>query len=213
MPRPRRHPQSTIMSETRPTRQKGGSLAQGHAFQKVLDGVTSIQEVARVMRGEAWRRCAAAPGRGPGSRRPRPGTGSQPAAGVPVILNIVALLLVLGVTFRFHVRALQRHPEPDGMVTALAVSFGFTSRSTTAHRTGYNVYEPIAFVLLFAVTLVILRSSAIPSSVNVRAPMYDWIGGAVCGLWPGRSPSACWSSASDAPGARVLMFSRYERDR
>jgi type II secretory ATPase GspE/PulE/Tfp pilus assembly ATPase PilB-like protein len=62
---------------------KGGLGLQSHAFQKVLDGVTSIQEVARVMRGEGVAPVRTAP-RAPSGRavpRPRAGPGTQPATG------------------------------------------------------------------------------------------------------------------------------------
>jgi hypothetical protein len=62
---------------------KGGLGLQAHALQKVLDGVTSIQEVARVMRGEG-----VAPLGSPHAAAPRPaarprasGPGGRPAAG------------------------------------------------------------------------------------------------------------------------------------
>jgi type II secretory ATPase GspE/PulE/Tfp pilus assembly ATPase PilB-like protein len=62
---------------------RGGLGLQGHAFQKVLDGVTSIQEVARVMRGEGVAPVRTATRAAPGRMvpRPRPGPGSQPATG------------------------------------------------------------------------------------------------------------------------------------
>jgi type II secretory ATPase GspE/PulE/Tfp pilus assembly ATPase PilB-like protein len=75
---------STTMSEIQTFLVKRGGLGlQAHAFQKVLDGVTSIQEVARVMRGEGvtpvrpQQRLTA----GRTVPRPRPGPGSQPATG------------------------------------------------------------------------------------------------------------------------------------
>lgn len=75
---------STSMSEIQNYLvKKGGVGLQAHALQKVLDGVTSIQEVARVMRGEG-----VAPLGSPHAAAPRPaarprasGPGGRPAAG------------------------------------------------------------------------------------------------------------------------------------
>jgi type II secretory ATPase GspE/PulE/Tfp pilus assembly ATPase PilB-like protein len=59
---------SSSMSEIQTYLVKKGSIGlQAHALQKVLDGVTSIQEVARVMRGEG-----VSPPAGPRAAGPRP---------------------------------------------------------------------------------------------------------------------------------------------
>jgi type II secretory ATPase GspE/PulE/Tfp pilus assembly ATPase PilB-like protein len=67
---------------------KGGIGLQGQALQKVLDGVTSIQEVARVMRGEAPPKSAASRAAPPAKAaapqpQPKPAVGgaAQPKAG------------------------------------------------------------------------------------------------------------------------------------
>jgi type II secretory ATPase GspE/PulE/Tfp pilus assembly ATPase PilB-like protein len=74
---------STSMSEIQNYLvKKGGPGLQSHALQKVLDGVTSIQEVARVMRGESV--APAGTARVAATKpQPRPGTGParRPATG------------------------------------------------------------------------------------------------------------------------------------
>jgi hypothetical protein len=137
-----------------------------------------------------------------------------------MVLNIVALVLVLGITFMHSMFGLY-----SGIlnlmcsVTALAVAFGFyepLNELLTSQGLPPSFTEPAALVLLFAVTLGVLRTlSDTFIRGNVRVPMYaDWVGGAVCGFVAGQIAIGVlvigflmlpW-------GGRAMMFSRYERD-
>ncbi len=137
-----------------------------------------------------------------------------------MVLNIAALLLVLGITFMSSVFGLF-----SGIlnlmctVTALAVAFGFyepLNDLLTSQGLPPSFTEPAALVLLFALTLLGLRTlSDTFIRGNVRVPMYvDWAGGAACGFVAGQITIGVlvvgflmlpW-------GGRIMMFSRYERD-
>ncbi len=138
-----------------------------------------------------------------------------------MVLNIVALLLVLGITFMHSMFGLF-----SGIlnlmcgVTALAVAFGFYEplNDLLTGQAGLHpaFTEPASLVLLFALTFLVLRIlSDTFIRGNVRVPMYvDWGGGAVCGFLAGQICVGMmvigflmlpW-------GGRVMMFSRYERD-
>jgi uncharacterized membrane protein required for colicin V production len=137
-----------------------------------------------------------------------------------MVLNIVALLLVLGITFMSSLFGLY-----SGIlnlmctVTALAVSFGCyepLNDLLTSQGLPPSFTEPAALVLLFVVTLLVLRTlSDTFLRGNVHVPMYvDWAGGAVCGFFAGQITIGVlvigflmlpW-------GGRAMMFSRYERD-
>ena len=138
-----------------------------------------------------------------------------------MVLNIIALLLVLAITFLHSLFGLF-----SGLlnvfcsISALAIAFGCTeavNRLVTGAVPVPSAYtEACVFVLLFVVSLLILRVLADTFiRGNVRVPMYlDWGGGAVCGFI---NAQICvgvlilgflmlpW-------GGRVLGFSRMERD-
>ncbi len=138
-----------------------------------------------------------------------------------MILNLAALALVLGITFLHSLFGLY-----SGLInlfcsiTALAVTFGFAESLNEVLTGKFGLHsswtEPLAFVLLFVVTLLVLRQLADRLlRGNVRIPMYpDWGGGAVCAFVNAQIAVGMmvigflmlpW-------GGRVLMFSRYERD-
>jgi hypothetical protein len=138
-----------------------------------------------------------------------------------MVLNVIALVLVLGITFMHSMFGLY-----SGLlnlfctVTALCVAFGFFEplNNLLTGQAGLHpsFTEPASLVLLFVVTLVTLRVlSDTFLRGNVRVPMYlDWGGGALCGLL---NAQICvgvlvigflmlpW-------GGRVMLFSRFERD-
>jgi type II secretory ATPase GspE/PulE/Tfp pilus assembly ATPase PilB-like protein len=62
---------------------RGGLGLQAQALQKVLDGVTSIAEVARAVRGEGGAEGGGAPARPGAPGRPAPAAGAKPAAAAP----------------------------------------------------------------------------------------------------------------------------------
>ena len=138
-----------------------------------------------------------------------------------MVLNICALLFVLGITFMHSLFGLfSGIINVFCTITALAVAFGCAEPLTRAVTGNVPVppeyVVPAALVLLFVVTLLVLRTLA--DNVvrgNVRVPMYvDWAGGAVCGFI---NAQICvgvivlgflllpW-------GGRVMMYSRQERD-
>ncbi|MBP7747471.1 MAG: CvpA family protein [Phycisphaerae bacterium] len=136
-------------------------------------------------------------------------------------LNLFALLFVLGITFVHSIFGLY-----SGIlnlaccVFALAVAFGYVDPLNDLLTGTLNLHpsytEPLALVLLFIVTVFILRTlSDLFLRGNVRVPMYvDWIGGAACGFFVGQITIGVliigflmlpW-------GGRALGYSRYERD-
>jgi hypothetical protein len=138
-----------------------------------------------------------------------------------MVLNIVALLLVLGITFLHSTFGFF-----SGIinllccVTALAVAFGFyeplNGLLTGQVHLHSGFTEPAALVLLFALSYFVLRYLADTFiRGNVRVPMYlDWAGGAVCGFL---AAQLCVGVLAIGflmlPwGDRVMMFSRFERD-
>lgn len=138
-----------------------------------------------------------------------------------MILNLFALLFVLGITFVHSMFGLY-----SGLInvfcciTALAVSFGyaeplnqlFTSQVSALPPT-YT--EPLVLVLLFVITLLVLRTLTDTfMRGNVRVPMYvDWIGGGLCGFVIAQiCVGVMVIGFLMLPwGGRVMMFSRYER--
>jgi len=138
-----------------------------------------------------------------------------------MVLNIVALVLVLGITFLHSTFGLY-----SGIlnlmcaVTALAVAFGFYEPLNNILSGQASLppsfTEPAALVLLFALTFLILRViSDTFLRGNLRVPMYvDWVGGAVCGFLAAQiGVGVLVVGFLMLPwGGRVLMFSRYERD-
>jgi hypothetical protein len=138
-----------------------------------------------------------------------------------MILNIAALVFVLGITFMQSLFGLY-----SGIINvfcslaALAVAFGYAELLNDLLTGTFHLHpaytEPLALALLFAVTLLILRVLADNFlRGNVRVPMYlDWAGGAVCGFI---NAQICVGVMVLAflmlPwGGRVIMFSRYQRD-
>ena len=138
-----------------------------------------------------------------------------------MLLNIFALVVVLGVTFVHSMFGLFSGViNVFCTITAAAVAFGFTeplNRLLTGSfhlHAGYS--ESVAFVLLFVITLLILRLLADGFiRGNVRIPMYlDWGGGALCGFVIAQ---ICVGVAIIGLlllpwGGRLMMYSRMERD-
>ena len=137
-----------------------------------------------------------------------------------MILNVFALLFVLGITFVHSLFGLY-----SGLInvfcciTAAAVAFGFVeplNQLATGQFGLPGTYtEPLALVLLFVVTLFVLRFLADTFlRGNVRVPMYvDWIGGGVCGFVIAQlCVGVMVLSFLMLPwGGRVMMFQGYER--
>lgn len=137
-----------------------------------------------------------------------------------MVLNIFALLFVLGITFLHSMFGLF-----SGLInvfctiTAMAVGFGFAeplNRLLTGFGLHSSYTEPFALVLLFVITLLVLRLLADRFiRGNVRVPMYlDWAGGGVCGFVIAQICVGVmvigflllpW-------GGRVAMYQPYERD-
>lgn len=105
-----------------------------------------------------------------------------------MILNLFATAFVLGATFVHSMYGLF-----SGIinlfccVVALAITFGYfevANNLASQHlHPGYT--EPFVFILLFVISLLLLRLAA-DNFVrgNMRVPMYvDWGGGAVCGFF------------------------------
>jgi len=137
-----------------------------------------------------------------------------------MILNIFALLSVLGITFMHSMFGLfSGIINVFCSITALAVAFGFAEplndwvTSTIQLHSAYT--EPFALILLFVVTLVVLR--LLTDTLlrgNVRVPMYlDWGGGAVCGFINAQIIVGVMATGfMMLPfGGRVMMYSAEER--
>ncbi len=138
-----------------------------------------------------------------------------------MVLNVFALLFVLGITFIHSLFGLfSGIINVFCTITALAVAFGCAEPLTRAVAGNLPVppeyVVPAALVLLFVVTLLVLRILA--DNVirgNVRVPMYvDWAGGAVCGFVNAQiCVGVMVLSFLLLPwGGRVMMYSRQERD-
>jgi hypothetical protein len=137
-----------------------------------------------------------------------------------MILNIVALLLVLAVTFLNSMFGFY-----SGLlnvfccVVALAVAFGYGEALSGLVTSQFGLHpgytEPLALAVLFSLTLIVLRVLADKYlRGNVKLPMYvDWAGGAVCGFVIGQICVGvmviCFLMLPW--GGRALMYSRYER--
>jgi hypothetical protein len=137
-----------------------------------------------------------------------------------MILNVAALVLVLGITFLHSTFGFY-----SGLVnlfcsvTALAVAFGYFEALTDFASTQIDLptsyIEPASLVVLFAVTLIVLRTLADRFlRGNVRVPQYiDWAFGAACGFV---NAQICVGVLALGflmlPwGGRVAMYQRYER--
>jgi hypothetical protein len=137
-----------------------------------------------------------------------------------MILNVAALVLVLSITFLHSMFGFY-----SGLinlfcsVTALAVAFGcfeaLTNFVATQIELPTSYIEPASLVVLFAVTLTILRTLADQFlRGNVRVPQYlDWAFGAACGFV---NAQICVGVLALGflmlPwGGRVAMYQRYER--
>ena len=138
-----------------------------------------------------------------------------------MVLNTFALVFVLGITFMHSLFGLH-----SGLinvfcsVTALSVAFGFVEPLNNLLTGSFHLpsmyTEPLALVLLFVITLLVLRLLADTYlRGNVHVPMYlDWGGGALCGFINAQiAVGVMVISFLLLPfGGRVMMFSRYERD-
>ena len=138
-----------------------------------------------------------------------------------MILNVFALLFVLGITFVHSLFGVY-----SGLInvfcciTAMSVAFGYAeplNHLLTAQVSALppTYTEPLVFVLLFVITLAVLRTLTDTfMRGNVRVPMYiDWIGGGICGFVIAQiCVGVMVLGFLMLPwGGRVMMFSRYER--
>ena len=137
-----------------------------------------------------------------------------------MVLNIASLFLVLGITFMHSIFGLY-----SGIINTLCciiaavVSLGCFEPLNAMVVKEFALHpsftEPICLVLLFVVTLTILRVAADNLlRGNVKMPLYvDWGGGAVCGFVMGQiCVGMLVISFLMLPfGERALMFSRYVR--
>ena len=138
-----------------------------------------------------------------------------------MVLNIAALLFVLGITFVHSLFGLY-----SGLINvfcclaSLAVAFGYFEALNDLLTGRFHLHpaytEPLSLVLLYVITHVLLRVVADRwLRGNVRVPAYlDWVGGALCGLFIGQVTVGImvlgflmlpW-------GERVLLFSGLQRD-
>lgn len=138
-----------------------------------------------------------------------------------MVLNIFALLLVLGITFVNSLFGLfSGIINVFCCIAALLVSFGFgealNSVLTGSASMPPSYAEPIAYVGLYFLTFILLRVAA-DNLIrgNVRVPMYaDWGGGAVAGFIIGQVTVgvAVLGFLMLPWGDRVAGFARLERD-
>lgn len=110
-----------------------------------------------------------------------------------MVVNIAALLFVLGITFVHSLYGLfSGLLNAFCAVVALTVALGYyeplNALITGQFHLHSNYTEPLALALLFAITLTVLRVLADRFlRGNVRVPMYlDWVGGAACGFIVGQ---------------------------
>ena len=145
-----------------------------------------------------------------------------------MVLNIVALVLIIGIIFIQSLFGFF-----SGLInvfcciTALAVALGFADvLNEFIVRQGFlapSFTFPVCLVTLFVVTHLVLRVAADGAiRGNVRLPMYvDWGGGALCGFLIGMISVGIlilgvlalpWGGPDMNGGGRVMMFSRYQQD-
>ncbi len=137
-----------------------------------------------------------------------------------MILNIAALLLVLGIAFIHSVYGFYSSViNLFCAIVAMCVSFGYfevVNDLLTAQGLPGAYTEPAAFTFLFVITLLILRlASDSLLRGNVSVPMYlDWGGGAVCGFFVGQiCIGVMVLGFLMLPfGGRAMMFSRFSRN-
>lgn len=110
-----------------------------------------------------------------------------------MVVNLAALLFVLGITFVHSLYGLfSGILNALCAVLALIVAFGYfeplNELITGQFHLHSNYTEPLTLALLFAITLTVLRVLADRLlRGNVRVPMYlDWVGGAACGFIVGQ---------------------------
>ena len=138
-----------------------------------------------------------------------------------MVLNVFALLFVLGITFMNSMFGLYSGLiNLFSCVLSAAVAFGFFEPLNNLFVQSFHLHpaytEPFALVLPFAVTLLVLRLLA-DNLIrgNVRVPMYvDWAGGAVCGFFIAQICVGVMTlSFLLLPwGGRVAMYQPIERD-
>jgi hypothetical protein len=136
-------------------------------------------------------------------------------------LNICALLLVLGIIFMNSIFGLF-----SGLINAFCaiiaavVALGYSEalNDLVTKQTGLHpsYSEPACLIVLFVITLVVLRM-AVDKGIrgNVRVPMYlDWGGGALAGIVIGQiCVGILLLGVMMLPfGGRVMQYQRYERD-
>jgi len=136
-----------------------------------------------------------------------------------MVLNIAALVLTLAIIFLNSIYGLfSGLVNLFCVIAAAAVAFGFfepLNDVLTKAELHPSYSEPVAFVGLFIITLLILRLlSDMLIRGNVRVPMsVDWGGGALCGFFIAQfSVGILVLGFLMLPfGGRVAMFSRTER--
>ncbi len=106
-----------------------------------------------------------------------------------MVINLAAFIFVLGITFINSLFGLYSGLlNVTCAIAALAVAFGYWEALNNVLTAQFNLHpsytEPMALVLLFVVTLLVLRLlSDLLLRGNVRVPPYaDWVGGGICGF-------------------------------
>jgi len=106
-----------------------------------------------------------------------------------MVINLAAFIFVLGITFINSLFGLYSGLlNATCAIVALAVAFGFWEPLNNVLTGQFNLHpaytEPLGLVLLFVVTLLVLRLlTDLLLRGNVHVPRHvDWIGGGVCGF-------------------------------
>jgi hypothetical protein len=138
-----------------------------------------------------------------------------------MVLNIFATLFVLGITFIHSIYGLfSGIINAFCAIVAMVVAFGYFQAVNDLLTGQFHLHpsytEPLAFILLFVITLSALRFAA-DSFIrgNVSVPMWaDWGGGAICGFVIAQiCIGVLVLGVLMLPlGPTVMMFTRYERN-
>ncbi|MFH1747869.1 MAG: CvpA family protein [Planctomycetota bacterium] len=136
-----------------------------------------------------------------------------------MVLNILAFLFIVGITFMHSIFGLfSGLIDVFCAIVAMVVAFGCIDavNELVVGQGLHPAYSlPVCFILLFAVTHIVLRVAA-DNLIrgNIRLPrMLDWVGGGICGFIIAQiTVGMMLLGILMLPwGGRVMMFSRYER--
>lgn len=138
-----------------------------------------------------------------------------------MVLNVFALLFVLGLTFLHSLFGLfSGLINVTVAIVSLGVAFGFVEPVNNLLTGSANLHssytEPLTLVLLFVITFFVLRfltDTFIRGNVHIPRHL-DWIGGGVCGFVIAQiCVGVMVLGFLMLPfGGRVMMFERIERD-